>query len=125
MQDNINTPVVEAPEVPQSLPEVMKPYDALQQKKLEELIIKAKRDAARELRASRDRALKENETLRASLNLPQDTIDQLEATNLKLLAAKQEYAHFDGLNKAEKKRQALQAAATSVNFFDAGIGATL
>jgi hypothetical protein len=83
MQDNINTPVVEAPEVPQSLPEVMKPYDALQQKKLEELIIKAKRDAARELRASRDRALKENETLRASLNLPQDTIDQLEATNLK------------------------------------------
>jgi hypothetical protein len=44
---------------------------------------------------------------------------------LKLLAAKQEYAHFDGLNKAEKKRQALQAAATSVNFFDAGIGATL
>lgn len=115
---------LEAPETPQT-PEVMKPFDSLQQAKVEKLIRAAKSESAKDLRATHARTLQEVETLRKSLNLPQETIDHLEATNAKLLEAKQEYARFDGLNKAQKKREALQSAALSVNFYDPLVGATI
>ena len=127
MTDNIDTTAPAVPEVPETpqTPEVMKPFDPKQQAKVEELIRKAKSESAKDLRATHARTLQEVEELRKSLNLPQETADLLEATNAKLLAAQQEYTRFDGLNRAQRKREALASAASSVNFFDASVGATL
>lgn len=132
MTDNIDTttaPIAVTEVLDTTAPqEVVKKkvvFDPDQQVKLEQLIRAAKSEAAKELRREHAETLRENAALRASLNLPQETQDQLAAMSDKLAQATAEYTRVDGLTKAAAKREALQAAATAANFFDVSVGGTL
>ena len=100
-------------------------FSGEQQAKLEQLIRSAKSEAAKELRREHAKVLAENESLRASLHLPQETQAQLEATNAKLAEAQAEYTRVSNLTKSAAKREALQSAAQAANFFDSSVGAKL
>lgn len=116
-------PVAETPPAEQAPPvEAMKPFDPIQQAKLESLIKKAKSEAARDLRREHAILLQENAEMKASMRLPADTAEQVAAARAELSAAKQELTKIDAQTKAQNKKAALQAAAHE--FFDPQIAAT-
>ena len=118
---------IEAPDTtaPQEVVKKKVQFNPEQQEKLEKLIRAAKSEAAKQLRAEHAESLREIATLKSSLNLPSETQGQLAAMSDKLTAATAEYTRISGLTKAAAKREALQAAATAANWFDASVGAKL
>lgn len=126
-------PIVETPDTPiaeQQAPVApvapeFEPFTEAQNKKISQLIIKGKGEAARELREKYRIATYELDQLKKASLLPAESQAEVIAAREELATLKAEHSRLSAIALAASKKAALESAAKSVNFFDAQWGAVM